>query len=147
MRYFLRKKQRSELSLRCQYLYDVFKLWFVPTGEIGSFDILESFPFGNDDILLIYGHNFEVVDLFEKNAAEIKEKNVAIISCRTNVPKGYSLKNKRVFLAPQRNGNAELLIGKEYGFEFDITDAELRLYNCHILSPLEKVSTALIRIQ
>lgn len=147
MRYFLRKKQRSELSLRCQYLYDVFKLWFVPTGEIGSFDILESFPFGNDDILLIYGHNFEVVDLFKKYPDEIEEKNVAIISCRTNVSNGYFLKNKRVFLAPQRNGTAELLSGKKYGFEFDITDAELRLYNCHISSPLKKISSALIRIQ
>lgn len=146
MRYFLRKKQRSELLLRCQYLYDVFKLWFVPTGEIGAFDILESFPFGNDDILLIYGHNFEIVDLFNQYATEVREKNIAIISCETNVPNGYLLKDKRIFLAPQRNRKAHLLIGNDYNFEFDITDAELLLYNCHLKKPLQKICSSLIRI-
>ena len=147
MRYFLRKKQRSELSLRCQYLYDVFRLWFVPTGEIGAFDILESFPLGIDDILLIYGHNFEIVHLFDKYSARVTEKNIAIISCDTNVPNGYLLKDKRIFLAPQRNRKVQLLIGADYGFKFDITDAELRLYNCRISGALKKISSTLIRIQ
>lgn len=141
MRYFLRKEQRSELSLRCQYLYDVFKLWFIQTGEVGDFDVLESFPFVNDDIALIYGHNYEIVFLFKKYSTEMKEKNIAIISCETDVPKGYFLKNKKVFLAPQREGRAELLIGEDYGFEFDITDAELLLYNCRISETLEKISS------
>ena len=135
------------MSLRCQYLYDVFKLWFVQTGEIGDFDVLESFPFGNDDLALIYGHNFEIVFLFERYSTELKEKNIAIISCETDVPRGYFLRSKRVFLAPQRGGKAELLIGKEYGFEFDITDAELRLYNCRVQGTLKKVSSVFIRIQ
>ena len=147
MRYFLRKGQRSELLLRWQYLYDVFKLWFVPTGEIGDFYVFESFPLGNDDLALIYGHNFEIVFLFERYSTELKEKSIAIISCETNIPKGYFLKNKRVFLAPQRDGKVELLIGTEYGFEFDITDAELRLHNCRIQGPLEKVSSIFTRIQ
>lgn len=147
MRYFLRKEQRSELSLRCQYLYDVFKLWFIQTGEVKDFDVLESFPFVNDDIALIYGHNYEIVSLLKKHSAKLKEKNIAIISCETNVPKGYFLKNKRVFLAPQREGKAELLIGKDYGFEFDITDAELLLYNCRIQGALEKVYSVFVRIK
>lgn len=147
MRYFLRKKQRGELSLRCQYLYDVFKLWFIQTSEIGDFDVLESFPFVNDDIALIYGHNYEVVFLFKKYSTKLKEKNIAIISCETDVPKGYFLKNKRVFLAPQREGRAKLLVGEDYGFEFDITDAELLLYNCRIPGTLEKVSSIFTRIQ
>ena len=147
MRYFLRKKQRSELSLRCQYLYDVFRLWFIQTGQIGDFVVLESFPLGNDDLALIYGHNFEIVFLFERHSTDLKEKNIAIISCEANVPKGYFLKSKRVFLGPQRNGKAELLIGSEYGFDFDITDAELRLYNCRIQGPLKKVSSVFTRIQ
>ena len=147
MRYFLRKKQRSEISLRCQYLYDVFKLWFVPTGEIGDFDVFESIPRGNDDLALIYGHNFEIVFLFERHSAALREKNLAIISCESDKPNGYFLKNKRVFLGPQRNGKAELLIGAEYGFDFDITDAELRLYNCRIKDPLKKVLSVFVRIQ
>lgn len=147
MRYFLRKMQRSEASLRRQYLYDVFKLWFVKTEETGDFDIWESFPFGNDDLALIYGHNFEVVALFKKHATLLKEKNVAIISCEANVPRGYSLKNKKVFLAPQRNGKAEVLIGEKYDFDFDPTDAELQLYNSRMQDPLKKVSHVFTRIQ
>ena len=139
--------QRSELSLRCQYLYDVFKLWFIPTGEIGSFIILKSFPFNNDDILLIYGHNYEIVHLFDRYKNKIKEENIAIISCETNVNKGYLLNGKRIFLAPQRNRKSPLLSGTEYEFKFDITDAELRLYNCKIPSPLEKIACVFMRIQ
>ena len=146
MRYFLRKEQRSELSLRRQYLYDVFKLYFIQTGEIGGFYILESFPFVNDDIALIYGHNYEIVFFFKKYSAELKEKNIAIISCETDVPKGYFLKNKKIFLAPQRKGKAELLIGKDYSFEFDITDAELLLYNSRIQDAFEKISSVFLEI-
>ena len=108
---------------------------------------MESFPFSNDNILLIYGHNFEIVHLFDRYANLIKEKNIAIISCKTNAQNGYLLKDKRIFLAPQRNGKAPLMTAKDYNFEFDITDAELRLYNCHIPSPLKKISSAFIRIQ
>ena len=50
-------------------------------------------------------------------------------------------------LEKQRNGKAELLIGTKFGFDFDITDAELRLYNCRIQDPLKKVSSVFTRIQ
>ena len=35
---------------------------------------------------------------------------------------------------------------KEYGFKFDITDAELLLYNCKISSPLKKIEYVFSRI-
>jgi hypothetical protein len=113
----------------------------------GDFAVFESFPLCNDDLALIYGHNFEIFFLFERHSTDLKEKNIAIISCETDIPKGYFLKNKRVFLDPQRNGKAELLIGTKYGFDFDITDAELRLYNCRIQDPLKKASSVFTRIQ
>lgn len=147
MRYLLRKEQRSELLPRCQYLFDVFKLWFVPTGEIDSFIILESFPFVKDDLLLIYGHNSDVSGYFRRHATDVKEKNIAIISCRLEISAYNYLNNKSIYLAPQTKGMAKLLFGEEYGFEFDITDAELQLYNCRVYDPIQKVSTVFEKIR
>ena len=147
MRYLLHKMLRSELSLRKQYLYDVFNLWFFKTGELGFFDVLESFPFVNNDIMLIYGHNFEIVSLFDNFKEELKEENIAIISCESRVPNGYSLKDKNIYLAPQRKNSAPVLLGKDYGFEFNVTDAELRLYNSKINDPLQKISNIFNKIQ
>ena len=147
MRYLLRKGQRSELSLRCQYLYEVFALWFVKTSEIGCFEVLESFPFGNDDMMIIYGHNYEIVYFFEEYKKDIVEHNIAIISCESYKVRGYRLKGKKIFLAPQRNGQSKLLVGKEYGFDFDITDAELHLYNCKLKEILKKIEAVFTRIQ
>lgn len=148
MRYFLRKGQQiDELTLRREYLYEVFKLWFVKAGEIGSFDVLEAFPYGRYDLLLIYGHNGEIAHLFEEHATELKEKNIAIISCTAKEPEDYLLKGKNVFLAPQDQGQAKLLAGKEFGFSFDITRAELQLYKSRIQDPIQKIEHIFTKIQ
>ena len=76
MRYLLQKENVSEQKLRKQFLYDVFHLWFVNNGTIGEFDIFETFPFSNNNnILLVYGHNFRVKSLLKQYYKTINEKN------------------------------------------------------------------------
>lgn len=143
MRYLLQKENASEQKLRKQFLYDVFHLWFVNNGTIGEFDIFETFPFSNNNnILMVYGHNFQVKSLLKLYSKMINENDIFIISCADNLKKNYSLEGKRVYLCPQNNGTVKLLRGKEFGFEFDITETELALYNCKKTNAYEKLLTA-----
>lgn len=130
MRYLLAQANAKEQELRQQFLFEVFHLWFVKNGKIGGFDILQSFPFQlYDDILLIYGHNYSIKQLFDTYAGDIYEKNIFIISCSLNDNRNYRIQGKNVFLAPQTNHFIYLLRGSEFGFDFNVTKAELGLYN------------------
>lgn len=130
MRYLLAHKNANEQELRQQFLFEVFHLWFVKKGKIGDFDIFQTFPFQlYNDILLIYGHNYSIKQLFDTQADAIYEKNIFIISCSLNDNRYYRLEGKNVFLAPQTNRHIFLLRGSEFGFDFDVTESELELYN------------------
>lgn len=143
MRYLLTKKNAHEQELRQQFLFEVFHLWFVNNGELGDFDILQAFPFcSNDDILIIYGHNYSIRRLFEAYSDAIYEKNIFIISCSLDNNCDYRIYGKNVFLAPQTNRRAQLLRGTEFGFDFDITQAELSLYNCREKNVFSKLLAA-----
>ncbi|MGN1276479.1 MAG: hypothetical protein ACI4UK_05765 [Floccifex sp.] len=72
----------------------------------------------------------------------INEKNIFIISCADNSKKNYHLKGKRVYLCSQNNGTVKLLRGEEFGFEFDITETELALYNCKEMNAYKKLLVA-----
>ena len=147
MRYLLPCRQRGELIPRYHYLYDTFRLYFLETGTIGNFIVLESFPFQyQNDIFVIYGHNIEITTLFAGFCNNIHEKNVFIISCSPIKPGGFSLRKKRVYLAPQQDDSLRLRKGVNYGFEFDITDVELYLYNSRTTDHLAKLLAEFNRI-
>lgn len=130
MRYLLAKENDYEQELRKQFLFEVFHVWFIKSGELGNFQVLQAFPFGfHDNILMIYGHNYSIKQLFETHANTIYEKNIFIISCSLSNNRDYRMNGKNVFLAPQTNRKAQLLRGSEFGFDFNITEAELALYN------------------
>lgn len=130
MRYLLASSNTKEQELRQQFLFEVFHLWFFKCGNIGDFAILQSFPFNlYDDILIIYGHNYSIQQLIYENSNDIHEKNIFIISCSLNDNRNYRIQGKNVFLAPQTNRHIFLLRGSEFGFDFDVTEAELELYN------------------
>lgn len=130
MKYLLRKKNRSELIGRKEYIEKITGVWFWSKGEIGEFVILESVPNSYyDDICVVYGHNNEVADLLSFYIETLKEKNLFLISCSLINNKLLHIKNKAIFLAPQSHNSLMLLKGKELGFPFDITETELNLYN------------------
>lgn len=132
MRYLLTKENDHEQELRKQFLFEVFHVWFINNGVLENFQVLEVFPFGfYDDILMIYGHNYRIKQLMEIHANAIYEKNIFIISCSLPNNRDYRMNGKNVFLAPQADRQAKLLRGSEFGFNFDITEAELGLYNSH----------------
>ena len=140
MRYFLTAEKKCEIPSRQAFLYDVFKLWFVVVGEFRNFIILESFPLNSDDnICIIYGHNGSVAALLTNANASVYEKNVFIISCEKHFKEQYKQTNKTVYLSPQLNSYSLLLAGSAYNFEFDVTEAEINLYNAPVKGNLEKL--------
>lgn len=148
MRYLLRCGNQSEVLARKEYLEQTFHLWFVQKGFIGPFIVLESIPLSvENDICVVYGHNYEVAYLLKKHKEKLPEKNIFIIACLTDNPKDFILPRKRIFISPQKKDEGvELRKGAEFGFNFDISDAELNLYNSKILLPLEKLMSVFIRI-
>lgn len=148
MRYLLSTNMHGEQAVRQQYLYDVFQVWFVRTRETDGFITLQAFPFTyENDILIFYGHNKDIRAYLKSHGKSISEKNIFIISCSLYDNKDYILSGKKTYLSIDRNCFTHLLIGKEYGFDFNITECELNLYNNSCSTPLEKLTSSLVRLK
>lgn len=128
MRYLLHTNQIHELVARQQYLYDVFRLFFIPTEREG--DYIPLIPVGTKgpEILFITGHTSQVGSYLEKFIGQIPEKTLIVTSCFGKNFKKYATR-KNVYVP--HNGLDFCLIrkGEAFGFAFDISDAELGFYN------------------
>ena len=130
MRYFIHSDHVKDISERKQYIEEVTKLYFVQQRCLGNFIVLQSFPFTFEpEICLVYGHNYKVADFLQNQKAEIIEKNVFIISCHCKSKRAYFSKNKNVYISPQQKEGVKLRCGSAYGFDFEISDVELNIYN------------------
>lgn len=142
MRFLLQDCQASELTSRCQFLYDVFRVYFIVAGQFDNFIILESFPYTyENDILIIYGHNMYIYNLISTLSGSIHEKNLFIISCAINKNIKRHIYGKQLYRAPLQDMYLLLRNGQEYGFDFDISDAELFLYKSRQSNPLAKLKS------
>ena len=148
MRYLLSSENQNEVKLRQEFLYDVFKIWFIRTSETDNFITLQAFPFNYEkDIIVLYGHNEDVKEYLYSHRTEINEQNVFIISCSLSDNRNFVLSDKRTYLSLNTKSFALLLNGKEYGFDFDITECELNLYNSPLLQPINKLKSSFTRIK
>ena len=149
MRYFLHKEKALEISARKEYLEQTFHFWFVEREPINSFIVLESFPStAEKEICIVYGHNYEVSYLLKNHSICIPEKNIFIISCLTKNKRDFILPGKRTYVAPQKaNERIKLRYGYEFGFEFDISDVELNLFNSNVKNIYDKLKLSFDRIQ
>jgi hypothetical protein len=107
----------------------VTKLYFVlENSNESQFRVLRSFPFTTfPNVCIIFGHNHEVLSLLKKTP--FLEQEIYIISCDVKDPRGFRLPKKNTYISIQTNGQTRLYVGEEYGFDFDITESELILYN------------------
>ena len=139
MRYLLQKNFQSEVPERKKYLYKIFKLWFLPTEEVDNFIVYSSIPSScYPDILFIVGHNYSVRDYLLKN--NVTESTIVAITCDGGCNfKKINMPGKTLYLPFQNQHNlVDLLSGPEFGFNFDITESELLLYNSPNCLPIEE---------
>ena len=109
MRYLLQTENAAEQKLRLQYLFDVFKIWFVPIETEGNFIIFQSFPFSSweSDIMLIYGHNFHILPYLQHKS--VPEKYIYIISCMDATSKWISIPGKCVYYDSESESTTEIM--------------------------------------
>ena len=131
MRYLLQIENYEEVSHRQKYLEQIFHVWFTIDNDcLGRFIVFDSFPVSFEkDICLIYGHNYEIISLLNNHFKEIPEKNIYSISCLPRNKNSFYVPNKKIFIAAQENNRVSLRHGADYGFDFDVCDTEINLYN------------------
>lgn len=142
MRYVILKSKVDikEICSRQEYLYDVFKVYTIPLYKNGVVE-LKSFPENIFDVLFIFGHNNQVYSYLNMNKPN--EENIVLITCYTGPITKFNMSDKRIFYT---NNITYKLDGKKYGFDYEITDAELNLYNCKNDSLEEKLESCFERV-
>lgn len=132
MKYIITKNNVSstEIKARIEYIYDLFHIYALKDNINSTKDrtILKTIPEDAIDLLMIIGHDRKTDDYIRTNYKKIKENNIVIIACNTS--KFFSLnllKNKNIFL-PKNGGIIDFYDGKNYGFNFNITNEEIILY-------------------
>ena len=66
-----------------------------------------------------------------------------MVTCYQGLVKKIKFPNKDMFFT---NTTTDVLNGKEYGFDFEITNSELNLYNCSYTSVKDKINYSFERI-
>ena len=78
MTYYLCKSKETEVSARVEYLKRVFHTLFVRCADEAGFICLKSFPFSDDGICFVTGHNTEAHALLTRG---ISAKTVVLNCC------------------------------------------------------------------
>lgn len=130
MRYLVHESQISEIPARQSYLYDIFRLYFLPGKPEGSFIPLLPVGEKGSNALFITGHNDQVSRYLTEFINDIPEKRIVITSCLglsfSSLPR-----QKEVFVPRNAPFFCFLRNGRSFGFSFLISDAELNFYNSH----------------
>jgi len=128
MRYLIHESQLHEAHARCEYLYDIFKLYFLPGKPEGSYTPFVPVGDIGDDVLFITGHTNYVHTYLGAYLNTIPEKEIVITSCRGHSFRKYA--NRKAIYVPDISKEiCDLRDGQAYGFGFNISDAELDFYN------------------
>ena len=144
MRYLIHESQLYEARARCEYLYDIFHLYFLPGKPEGSYTPFVPVGSGVDDILFITGHTGSVHAYLRAYVNTIPEKDIVITSCMGPSFKQYASK-KAIYVPDVSKKYCDIRDGQAYGFGFKISDAELDFYNTDgdIKTRIEKAYTRL----
>ena len=142
MRYIILKSNISlkELKSRQEYLYDVFKVYTIPFCY-NSYTELRSIPDNYGNVIFVNGHNNQVYKFLMKEKP--KEHDIVMITCYQGLVKKINFADKNMFFT---NTVTDILNGKEYGFDFEITNSELDLYNCPCTSIKDKINYSFERV-
>lgn len=128
MRYLIHETQAGDIPGRNCYLYDIFHLYFLPRKSEGGYISLIPIGTKGPDILFITGHTDQVENYLQAYIQTIPEKTIIVTTCLPEKLKKF--KNKKDFYVPNIDGIfCYTRDGKQYGFDFNPSDAELNMYN------------------
>ena len=129
MQYLLQNCFSEDLPARRAYIYDTLSLWTVQHPPLDGFVLLKSMPENALDILFIVGHDHRIFSYLTNH--KISERQIVSITCLNNFDVSkLKLLGKKLYLPKQdKQKSAPLLIGKEFEFDFDLTESEILFYN------------------
>ena len=138
MRYLLQKDFSNELSSRKAYINCTLSIWAIPFDNMDNFISFVSIPPQAYDTLFVVGHNASVYEYLK--GTHIPERYIVAITCQGHYDfAGLNLSGKSLYIAHQSSEDvAELFMGDEYGFSFDITESELLLHNSRHITDWDK---------
>ena len=132
MRYLICKNNISdkEIIARIEYIYEIFHIYTLKDNKNSSKNItvLNSIPNHQPDILMIVGHDPITNNYIIQNINTLPEKNIIIISCNTKRIKQIKNTYDKDIYLPSNYAKVNYSDGREFGFDFDITDEEIMLY-------------------
>jgi hypothetical protein len=120
----------KEIEERQKYIYDVFHIYtFVDTKNSNkNIVVLKSMPDNMIDLFFIIGHNNFTDNYLIENYNKIKEKNILIIACYTKYFSSIKLLKDKIVYIPMNGNIVKTYNGNDYGFNFEVTDEEIRMY-------------------
>ena len=146
MTYILQLLFEPELAARKEYLLHTYHFYFVEVKRTPGFIELKSFPFRDDNIVMLYGHWPWLLRYFTAHGAELKDKTKIINSCYPHLAVPL-LKQKHIYYSKVNSaGEACCYDGKNFGISFEITDSELDALNSAHLPLMEQIEFAYERV-
>lgn len=151
----------AEILGRKEYLYNIFKLYFVIKKTVyfkkslifPQYYILESFPpkCMNNFFVIVGDTNF-VIDYINTHKKDFDGKILIIITCIKDNKKKINrllsaLKCESIYLTRQINDEADYYDGSKWGFNFKITISELDFYNSNKNNVIERLDENFERIK
>lgn len=155
------KNFNTEIVGRKDYLYNIFKLYFVIKKTVylnGNFTlpqyyILESFPFNSmNNFYVVVGDTNFIIEYINTHKEEFMKKTLVVITCVKYNKKKLNnllstLKCSSIYLTRQNNDEADYYDGSKWGFDFKITLSELDFYNSNKSTIIEKLNENFERIK
>ena len=128
---------KKEIQSRMHYCNNAFHLYFTFQIDANSLRI-RSFPNTAVEYLFIVGHNNDICKYILNKKDYVK--NIIIISC--GIPEIYFKKfnAKHIFVSNRNSSKNYFYNGRDWGFNFNITEDELDLYNLNGKDIKEKVN-------
>ena len=144
MRYMVHESQAQEIHGRQLYLYDIFRLHFLPREKEGEYIPLSPIGHVDLDILFITGHANRVISYINRYINAIPEDIIVATTCFPQNLRQYKLK-KTIFVPNMTSSFCYVHDGEPYGCSFDITDAELNFYNASG-SIMERIQSSYVKL-
>ena len=130
MKLILDNKLKNELSDRFSYMYDVFHTYMKIDKKTEKYIEASSFPKQGLDYIFIIGHSGFVAKYLANS--KIFTEKLIVVSCGAENLINYNSKNIRceeIYIGKSKKTTVDRFSGEELGFNFDITESEVDLYN------------------
>ena len=142
MKYILQRQFEHELSARREYLLSTYHKFFVVYSVTPTYIEMESFPFDDNSVLLLYGHCNWIIKYCLANHSSISQKTKIIHSCFPSFVANAIHQEKVYFSKVNALGYTECFNGIPFGFNFKISNSELDAYNSAHLPFWEQIRFA-----